>query len=139
MIEEASVNNPVQMQNGFTAYDDCSTISEFWPCKICVISFYMKCYQGKMMSATRLLKYIRAVARKSRSLWTPLSALKVETTQLYEYNNLYAPSISYNKKHAKWTVCTTLTLCRIPALMHFRGKETMCCGRKYSFYLRSIV
>jgi hypothetical protein len=28
MIEEASVDDPVQMQQGFNAYDECSTMSE---------------------------------------------------------------------------------------------------------------
>jgi len=32
MIEDASVNDPVQLQQGFNAYDDCSTKSEIWPC-----------------------------------------------------------------------------------------------------------
>jgi hypothetical protein len=31
MIEEASVNEPVQMQQGFNAYDEYSAISEVLP------------------------------------------------------------------------------------------------------------
>ena len=27
MIEDASMNDPVQLQDGFTAFDDCSSIS----------------------------------------------------------------------------------------------------------------
>jgi hypothetical protein len=29
MIEEASMNDPVQLQDGFTAFDDCSSISRY--------------------------------------------------------------------------------------------------------------
>ena len=31
MIEDAANDDPVQLQNGFTAYDDCSTISKTKP------------------------------------------------------------------------------------------------------------
>jgi hypothetical protein len=44
MIEDAANDDPVQLQTGFTAYDDCSTISEIYlsglskGLNICIVS-----------------------------------------------------------------------------------------------------
>jgi hypothetical protein len=41
-IEQASLDDPVQLQQGFNAYDECSSISKAWPFKIFRIKTFVK-------------------------------------------------------------------------------------------------
>jgi hypothetical protein len=66
MIEEAAMSDPVQLQEGFDAYNDCSSYStktQLFLSEEGEIKKRVHNFKGMMMNASLQRKYIHAVGR----------------------------------------------------------------------------
>jgi hypothetical protein len=84
MIELASMNDPQQLQQGFNAFDECSSYSTSKFKSLLFLSYLFKAIQNKMTSVSQRAKYIRVADKKSRPSSTPFSTLKKEMPQSYD-------------------------------------------------------